>query len=70
MLVTKPFVAFSIHDSIEVTFFTMLANILGASHVKNKDREQFFKTNTGFFSGDLGRYHDPDSLSSYIDPES
>jgi metallo-beta-lactamase family protein len=58
MLVTKPFgKAFSIHDSIEVTFYHA-GHILGASIVKIKIKGES-QTKTLVFSGDLGRYHDP-----------
>ncbi|MFT4856164.1 MAG: metallo-beta-lactamase family protein [Algoriphagus sp.] len=58
ILVAKSFgKAFSIHDSIEITFYNA-GHILGAFivNVKIKGESQ---TKTLVFSGDLGRYHDP-----------
>jgi len=58
MLVPKPFgKAFTIHDSIEVTFYHA-GHILGASIVKIEIKGDS-QTKTLVFSGDLGRNHDP-----------
>ncbi len=58
MLVPQPFEkSFSIHDSVQVTFFHA-GHILGAASVKIKIKGDS-QTKTLVFSGDLGRYHDP-----------
>lgn len=58
MFVPIPFgKAFSIHDSVDVTFYHA-GHILGASIVKIKIKGES-QTKTLVFSGDLGRYHDP-----------